>query len=421
MPFSTRLRVLAALGLLVPLGVSGSLAPAQGTPRGQDGWLYYVPTDGPSAAEIWRVRPGQADTAEPVTTGHEDDRATPSPDGRTIAFRRIDDTPTPGEPVMQLWMMDADGSDQRQVDLSGLNLLSPAFSPDGRTLLLTASGGQTFNLWTATLSGTRLHPLLDWDVAAALRPTAPTYTPDGRRLLFAGDQPGSSVRDLWTARADGTDRRRLTTDAATEDSPDVSPDGSRVAFVVQDATTFVRSVVVMRLDGTGRRTVPGLEDPTLVRWTPDGKELVVTQGTPRRVVVVTPSTGATSPGSPGLGADELGGVVAPAGATCDGRPATIVGGAAGETIVGSVGHDVIVGGAGGDTIDGLGGDDVICGGTGNDVITGGTGVDRLFGQSGSDTLRARDSRRDGRIDCGADRDPVAGRDAGVDPAAVSCG
>jgi hypothetical protein len=74
-------------------------------------------------------------------------------------------------------------------------------------------------------------------------------------------------------------------------------------------------------------------------------------------------------------------------ATCDGKPATIVGTNGDETITGTPDPDVIVGKGGRDTIKGLGGRDRICGGTGDDRIVGGGAGDRLFGGSGYDVLR----------------------------------
>jgi hypothetical protein len=72
---------------------------------------------------------------------------------------------------------------------------------------------------------------------------------------------------------------------------------------------------------------------------------------------------------------------------CNGRPATIVGTAAGETINGTSGDDVIVGLGGNDTINGDGGFDIICGGLGNDTINGGPGNDEIWGGRGNDTVR----------------------------------
>jgi hypothetical protein len=72
--------------------------------------------------------------------------------------------------------------------------------------------------------------------------------------------------------------------------------------------------------------------------------------------------------------------------TCDGRPATIVGGSGNDTLNGTRGADVIAGLGGSDVVDGRGGRDRICGGAGNDVLVGGDGDDRLYGDIGKDLL-----------------------------------
>jgi hypothetical protein len=69
--------------------------------------------------------------------------------------------------------------------------------------------------------------------------------------------------------------------------------------------------------------------------------------------------------------------------TCDGKPATIVGGG---LIEGTNGNDVIVGSNGEDQIFGMGGKDTICGRGGDDGIDGGGKRDRIFGGSGDDSI-----------------------------------
>ena len=57
--------------------------------------------------------------------------------------------------------------------------------------------------------------------------------------------------DLWSARLDGSDVRRLTTDDGQESSPAFSPDGERIAFSAQyDGNT---DVYVVPAKGACRR------------------------------------------------------------------------------------------------------------------------------------------------------------------------
>jgi RTX calcium-binding nonapeptide repeat (4 copies) len=75
------------------------------------------------------------------------------------------------------------------------------------------------------------------------------------------------------------------------------------------------------------------------------------------------------------------------GATCKGKPATIVGTSGSDVRAGSGGPDVIVGLGGNDSLSGVAGNDLICGGAGKDTLKGGKGKDTLLGQKGKDTLK----------------------------------
>lgn len=106
---------------------------------------------------------------------------------------------------------------------------------------------------------------------------------------------------------------------------------------------------------------------------------------------------------PEVGGESRIGMRAPAGAsaTCQGKPATIVGTAATERLVGTAKPDVIAALAGNDKVRGLGGGDLICGGPGNDLLKGGGGRDTLLGQAGRDRLYGGGARD--RLNAGAGR------------------
>ncbi len=93
-------------------------------------------------------------------------------------------------------------------------------------------------------------------------------------------------------------------------------------------------------------------------------------------------------------------------ATCEGKPATIVGTTGSDTLVGTGGDDVIVGLGGDDDITGGGGNDLVCGGGGDDKLQGGGGKDSLVGNAGQDKIDAGSGKD--IADGGAGKDRIVG-------------
>jgi tricorn protease len=86
--------------------------------------------------------------------------------------------------------------------------------------------------------------------------------------------------DLWVARLDGSDVRRLTTDDAVESNPAFSPDGATIAFSAQyDGNT---DVYVVPVEGGAPRRLTWHPGPDVVQaFTPDGRRVLFTS--PRAV------------------------------------------------------------------------------------------------------------------------------------------
>ncbi len=98
-----------------------------------------------------------------------------------------------------------------------------------------------------------------------------TWSPDGSRLVYANES------DLYSAKADGSDKRKLTTVSGRAWWPRVSPDGHHVRFSVFDPHTVTSSLWEVSMDGTSvHPLLPGWNAPTFCcgNWTPDGNYFV---------------------------------------------------------------------------------------------------------------------------------------------------
>jgi dipeptidyl aminopeptidase/acylaminoacyl peptidase len=150
-----------------------------------------------------------------------------SPDGRTIVYQ-VDGA---GEKIGDLFALDvASGQVTQLTDLeqisSGLWYMSPSYSPDGRSILFTSpSTGQddrqVWHLWSVPASG--------GEPSLVLRDAGfGEYSPDGSTIAYTGISEGGELGDLWIANADGSDRRKLVEGEFY--FPRWSPDGTRIAY-----------------------------------------------------------------------------------------------------------------------------------------------------------------------------------------------
>ncbi|HEX2096143.1 MAG TPA: hypothetical protein VHF50_02105 [Solirubrobacterales bacterium] len=168
-----------------------------------------------------------------------------SPDGRTIAFTRSIDRPSPTTVAGKYWEEGFSGSSTWTIDLATgsqrrltpsrheLRYVASSFSPDGSTLLATVEDDLLTNEpqpVALRIDGSGSRILFEDG-------SAPVYSPDGskvaftRRIQYFGEDGGEDV-DLFVIDADGGGLRRLTrTPGRPELYPGWDPSGERLAYV----------------------------------------------------------------------------------------------------------------------------------------------------------------------------------------------
>ncbi|MCY3783844.1 MAG: LpqB family beta-propeller domain-containing protein [Chloroflexi bacterium] len=231
-----------------------------------------------------------------------------SPDGSWIASLSMERNPTRGRDLefvvaQVLDVYRVDGSmggtdlvrtlgrfDDRAPTSGGIALIPPVWSPDGQYLAYYLVTEKDDGLYTYVLHTTGVDKLPNLSSSAQHRigtvtatlgaiPPRPSWSPDGQRIAFVVDD--GTDRGLFTAQADGTDRRQVARDRGIREVA-WSPDGSEI-LIVPDGP----NLVFVSPDGASRRQLSQSKlSPVLgegfaaigqVVWSPDGSRIAIHQ------------------------------------------------------------------------------------------------------------------------------------------------
>jgi Tol biopolymer transport system component len=93
---------------------------------------------------------------------------------------------------MELWVMNADGSNQRQITQLGGANFGPSWTPDGKRLIFSSNHTQprsgNFDLYLIALDGTGLERLTTHTAFDGF----PMFSPDGRSVVWASNRHGAT-------------------------------------------------------------------------------------------------------------------------------------------------------------------------------------------------------------------------------------
>jgi hypothetical protein len=171
--------------------------------------------------------------------------------------------------IPNLWAMNPDGSNQRQLSAELSPITSYAVSPEGRTFVTGDGAAITWQRADGSARRLLTDPgVVEFDAA---------YSPDGALIAFARADPVlASSLGLWVRDADGSDPRPIELPAATIPSPSdgepvavpllraprISPDGTAVAFVDEAGRVSIFDLELETLASAG---FIALSEPTWLR------------------------------------------------------------------------------------------------------------------------------------------------------------
>ena len=141
--------------------------------------------------------------------------------------------------------------------------VTPRVSPDGKRVLLGVADRDE-HLWSYDLSAGTLTQLT---FEGASR--APTWSPDGQRVIFASNRNGALNLFALPAGGDGS-TERLTTSESMQLPGSWSPDGNVLAFMEQHPSTG-RDIWLLRRNGDRIAFLNSEADESAPRFSPDGR------------------------------------------------------------------------------------------------------------------------------------------------------
>jgi Tol biopolymer transport system component len=140
----------------------------------------------------------------------------------------------------------------------------PSYSPDGKRLLFSSNMGGNLDLWDLSTETRGLRRITedsaeDWD---------PSYSPDGKFILWSSNRNGHF--EIWIANADGSGARQVTQDGVDAENPCMTPDGKWIIYNSYNPDLRIRGVWRIQPNGTGATRIAS----GLTQWpeiSPDGK------------------------------------------------------------------------------------------------------------------------------------------------------
>lgn len=165
----------------------------------------------------------------------------------------------------EIWVMDPDGSNQRQLTKFNTFTKEPAISQDGTKLAVARQAAA----WEVNLFSVDPFRQLPFRNQKASLNSTPSFTPDGKQVVYSSSAGGCCR--IFIADLDGSNSKPLNLEESINVEPTVNPkSGNQIAFV-SDRSGHPQ-IYTMNMDGTDvERVTNGQGEATNPSWHPGGQ------------------------------------------------------------------------------------------------------------------------------------------------------
>lgn len=245
----------------------GSSAPVSTRAATSVAPIAFIAPSSDGVPHIFLMSPNGKATTQLTSGPYPDKSYSWSPDGTKLAVWR-------GEDGEAIYIMNADGSGMQRLSPSPSYDIFPNWSPDGTRLafchVLDPGSGpphQIIQIDVMNTDGSNVQTLLSNNSFNM----EPRWSPDGSKIVFMSTLGGDGVQ-IYTMNADGSDITELT-DVGNNGDPAWSPDGSQISFGSSRVSNEL-NIFTINADGSNLKQITNFVEPVEAgdtAWSADGK------------------------------------------------------------------------------------------------------------------------------------------------------
>ena len=195
------------------------------------------------------------------------------------AHRTVEDLENGQLPQYDIYVMNADGSNKKQLTFAkpGEVYADPSFSftEPSKILYVYSNGSRNFDLYVMNADGSNKTLILKHN-DEILSINDPMFSPDGSRIIFEArlDEDGNHgipVYNIFSIKPDGSDLKRITqNDGETDLLPQYSPDGKKICYYTYkwENGQHTKRIRIANPDGSNEKVISEFPWETNPSWVP---------------------------------------------------------------------------------------------------------------------------------------------------------
>jgi len=200
----------------------------------------------------------------------------------------------------QIYSVKPDGSDKKQLTHQGSNV-TPSWTPDGKRILFASDRAGASEIYLMNEDGSAVSQV---KIPVGGNKLTPSMSHDLSRIAFAAEDSRTGHPEIWVSTVNGTSPRQLTNTPKASAGPTwslfprFSRDGSRILYASTQSGSS--QIWIMNSDGSGKRQLTNgvginAPDANAPNWSPDGKHIVFWAGYETKYGEIWMATDGSSP------------------------------------------------------------------------------------------------------------------------------